>query len=34
MINKCFLDEWKRIKKFYKLSNFDLAYIPAPLQKT
>ena len=27
MIYKCFLDEWKRIKKFQSLSNFDrIAY--------
>ena len=27
MIYKCFVDEWKRIKKFYTFSNFDLDHI-------
>ena len=34
MIYKCLLDEWKRIKKFWSLSSFDLDHLPWHYQKT
>ena len=34
MIYKCFLDEFKRIKKFYSSSNFDLDHRPRHQQKS